>query len=461
MSRTATDRASTQAHDHVVGFYETDAHLAGAVAAFLAPAFGPDAAAIVIATPEHRHLIAQALLERGISVNDADHYVALDAADLLDSFTSAGSPNADRFDDVIGGLIERHTSVGRRVYAFGEMVAIAWDRREVTVALQLEELWNRLGETLPFALFCGYPTSAFSGPVEVDAFRRVVDAHTAVVPSESLTGLTGAAEQPETVRLLQQQAIVGSNERDALRRKQAQLEDALDRLREADRLRREFMAMVVHDVQTPATIISGMLSLLEESLTELNEDQIRQQLGAALRSADQIRRLLDDLLLVSRLEAGTFTYRIAPVDLRALVDEVVAQVRSGTGRRIDVEVSQDTPLVSADAGRQVQVLNNLLSNAIKFSSPETPVRIDVTVPGDEVRVEVTDAGRGIAAEDLPALFRPFSRVGDAAGHTAGTGLGLYITKALVEGQGGSIDVRSQPGTGTTFTYTVPVSSGSH
>lgn len=439
-----------------MGFYETDAHLAGAVAAFLAPAFEPDAAAIVITTAEHRHLIAQALLERGISVDDADHYVALDAADLLDSFSSAGALNADRFDDVIGGLIERHTSAGRRVYAFGEMVAIAWDRREVTVALNLEELWNQLSEAVPFALFCGYPTSAFAEPTQVDAFRRVVDAHTAVVPSESLSGLTGPAEQPETVRLLQQQAIVGSNERDALRRKQTQLEDALDRLREADRLRREFMAMVVHDVQTPATIISGMLSLLEESLTELNEDQIRQQLGAALRSADQIRRLLDDLLLVSRLEAGTFTYRIAPVDLRAVVDEVVAQVRSGTGRRIDVEVAQDTPLVAADAGRQVQVLNNLLSNAIKFSPPETPVQIEVTVPGDEVRVEVTDVGRGIAADDLPALFRPFSRVGDAAGQTAGTGLGLYITKALVEGQGGSIDVRSQREAGTTFTYTVPV-----
>jgi signal transduction histidine kinase len=439
-----------------VGFYETDTHLVGAVAAFLAPAFGPDAAAIVIATPDHRRLIAQGLAERGISVDDADHYVALDASDLLDSLASAGAPNADRFDDVIGGLVQRHTSASRRVYAFGEMVAIAWDRGEVTVALRLEELWNRLAETLPFALFCGYPTRAFSAPVELDAFRRVVDAHTAVVPSESLNGIAGPAEQPETVWLLQQQAIVGSNERDALRRKQVQLEDALDRLREADRLRREFMAMVVHDVQTPATIISGMLSLLNESLTELNEDQLRQQLGAALRSADQIRRLLDDLLLVSRLEAGTFTYRIGEVDLRTVVDEVVSQVRSGTGRRIVVDVPDDTPLVAADAGRQVQVLNNLLSNAVKFSAPDTPVRVTVEALADEVRVEVADAGSGIAQEDLPALFRPFSRVGEGAGQTAGTGLGLYITKALVEGQGGSIDVASQPGTGTTFTYTVPV-----
>ncbi|MBW3619481.1 MAG: MEDS domain-containing protein [Actinobacteria bacterium] len=456
----ATYEPGTEPHQHLVGFYETEAYLAGAVARFLLPAFEDDAVAVVIATPAHHELFRAELVERGLRA--ADVYVALDAADTLAAFTDAdGRLDPDRFRTVMGAVVERHRRPGRSLLAYGEMVVLLWEAGDVKGALQLEQLWNDLADTHRFTLLCGYPTTAFADDTDTEAFRAVCDAHGAVLPPERFSSLQDPDERQRAVAVLQQEAVAGANEREALRRKQQELEAALERLTEVDRVRRQFVAMVVHDIRNPTVVISGLLDFLREAWPELDQQEVSEYLTTASRNASKIQRLLDDVLLMSRIESGQFEYEIAAVDLPRTVREAADDVRAATGRAIEVAVPSRLGPALADEGRQAQIVGNLLSNAVKFSAADTTITVTLADLGDRLAVHVRDEGPGIAAADVDKLFRPFSRLPrrDRA-QTPGTGLGLFITKALVEGQGGSISVESQPGRGTTFTYTVPAASSS-
>lgn len=445
--------------DHRVGFYRSDAYLAGAVADHLAPALVDAGLAVVIATPEHHAAISVALVERGLDpVAAGERYLELDAGAVLESICRDGAVDAEGFDAVIGGLLRGRAVGDRPVHAYGEMVTLLWERGDTTGALALEELWNELGSQVPFELFCSYPTSAFEDDLDIEAFRAVCDAHSLVLPSESLAVLTDTEEQVRTVALLEQQTVAAGNERAMLRAKQQELEAALEQLAEADRLRRRFTAMVVHDLQSPTAVISGVLEQLRGFGSDLSVDEAQQFLGLAERSAERIQRLVDDVLLMSRLEAGGFTFDNRTVDLGRIVTELVHEVRHRTGRTIELTIQPDLPATSCDEGRQQQILDNLLSNALKFSATAGPVSVHLSDGGTHVIVRIEDHGKGIAPSALEQLFRPFSRHEGAAGGPAGTGLGLYITRSLVEGQGGEIGIASELGEGTTLTYTVPVAS---
>lgn len=455
----STPALRSEPHQHVVGFYESERYLAEAVAGFLAPAFRDDGVAVVIATPEHHELFVAELSGRGIDATTGDRYVALDAAATLASFTTDGVLDAGRFEAVIGGLLDRHAGAGQSVLAYGEMVALLWAAGDVAKALELEELWNDLARTRSFALLCGYPISAFADDTDTGAFESVCDAHASVLPPERLSSLADPHQRQRAVAILQQEAVAGANEREALRRKQEQLEAALERLTEVDRVRRRFVAMVVHDIRNPTVVISGLLDFLREDWRGLDPAEVSEYLTTASRNATKIQRLLDDVLLMSRIESGHFDFEITAVDLPGTVAEVAADVRAATGRSIDVDVPARVRPALADEGRQAQILANLLSNATKFSGPDTRVAVVLRDLGDRLAVDVRDEGVGIATADLDKLFRPFSRLHSGGrGATSGTGLGLFISKALVEGQGGRITVASEPGVGTTFTYTVPTAS---
>lgn len=457
LSTGTSPATAARPRDHLVGFYDTKTHLADSVATFLAQAFQEDGFALVIATSEHHAEFAAALAARGVEDVAGDRYVQLDAAATLASVMRNGSPDPELFRAVLEDVTESPVRAGRPVYAYGEMVALLWEDGDAPGAMRLEELWNQLLASHPLALFCGYPTSAFSSHHDTAAFRAVCDAHSAVVPSEGFAELTDPTDRLRRVAILEQQAVASANERDSLQRKQQELETALAQLAEADRARREFAAMVIHEVRSPTAVISGFLELLQASWSELHESQVREYLSSAARSAAQVGRLIDDLLLMSRLESGRFRYELGPVDLPALAAEAVSQVRSATGRTVEVVAPGGLPTGLADEGRQLQILANLLSNAVKFSVDATPVSVIIEDGGDHLVVRVRDRGVGIAPAELPELFRPFSRLRGARGsQTGGTGLGLWITKALVEGQGGMIDVASRPGVGTTFTYTIPL-----
>jgi len=207
--------------------------------------------------------------------------------------------------------------------------------------------------------------------------------------------------------------------------------------------------------------IAGFADTLRNNWNAFDDRHKMEILARISRSTNQLSKLVENILQVSQIESGRLSFDLRPLDMKSLVQRIVeenSRLVAGTeqARSIVARAPEDLPLVRADEIAQWQVLTNLVSNALKFSPPDASVDIDVSVSGDEVQVSVTDRGRGIRARDMDKLFRKFSRLEQPVElRVKGIGLGLYICKAMVEGQGGRIWVDSEPGRGSTFSYTIP------
>ena len=231
-------------------------------------------------------------------------------------------------------------------------------------------------------------------------------------------------------------------------------------LEELERLRTEFLGMVGHELRTPITSIKGSAATLLEASPPLDPAEIREFHRIILAQADQMRGLVSDLLDAGRIDTGTLSVVPEPSELAALVDRARATFLSGgSGHPILIDLPTGLPRVMADRRRIVQVLNNLFSNAARHTPASSPIRIAAVHDGVHVRVSVSDEGRGVAPERLPHLFRKYSGVvaGGREAGTAGSGLGLSISKGLVEAHGGRIWAESPGvGRGTSVRFTIPV-----
>ena len=169
-------------HEHLVEFYETEEFLVASVADYVAPALRGDEAAIVVATPEHREVFADAIAAHGIDVEEAvreGRYLAIDAAGLLSAFMVDGAPDRERFQATVAPLVDRAADGHRDVRVYGEMVALLWLAGDVTSTIALEDMWNELASVRAFSLFCGYPISSFD--VQSRAlFQHICGQHTSV-----------------------------------------------------------------------------------------------------------------------------------------------------------------------------------------------------------------------------------------------------------------------------------------
>jgi signal transduction histidine kinase len=227
-------------------------------------------------------------------------------------------------------------------------------------------------------------------------------------------------------------------------------------MREAERVMDEFVALISHELRTPLTSIIGYLELTLEdsSLTE----ELRAYLDVVDHNADRLLKLVDDLLFVAQLEAGELEVRASELDLAAVARKSVAEsepraAANGIALTCDADAGI---LVQADKGRMFRILNILLSNAIKFTPAGGDIRVSVSHTDEAVRLEVADTGIGIAAADQQRLFDRFFRTSTVVEqHFPGTGLGLYIARAIVEAHSGSITVRSKPGEGASFSVELP------
>lgn len=238
----------------------------------------------------------------------------------------------------------------------------------------------------------------------------------------------------------------------------AELERSNMELREGERIRDQILSQVSHDLQTPIMVIQSLGSSLSEGEYGPLEPGAREAAQQIQTSAATLSRLVNDLLDLSRIKAGRLELDLRPVDLAELVGLVVAEIRPLAAEKqqtVSVSVESELPNVRADEQRLAQVLSNLLSNAIKYTQAGGHIAVRLRAAGAEAVCEVEDDGVGIAAEDLPKVFQAFSRVGDRRAQR-GTGLGLSISAALVEAHGGRIQVRSQPGKGSVFWFTLPV-----
>ncbi len=228
--------------------------------------------------------------------------------------------------------------------------------------------------------------------------------------------------------------------------------------REIDELKDSLVSTVSHELRTPLTMIQGFTELLLER-PDMDRARARDGLRQIHDSADRLGRMIEDLLSLSSLESGRVPVELVPVDVTRLVDGETKRLAEQQGRRLTVEIPEDLPPVMADRDKLARVLVNLLSNAIKYSGPSDPVHIRARRVGPVVHVDVTDTGIGMTEVDARRAFDKFSRVDHPEVKRAGgTGLGLYITKNLVELQGGRIWVVSQPGRGSTFSFSVTAAS---
>ncbi|MDP8923879.1 MAG: PAS domain S-box protein [Chloroflexota bacterium] len=220
--------------------------------------------------------------------------------------------------------------------------------------------------------------------------------------------------------------------------------------RALERLRHEFLAMASHELRNPVTAIRGYAQLMRRrgSYSERSVDAI-------IAQADQLRRLIDDLLLASQIEADRLDLRVAETDLAAEASAAAEDVRADRPS-LRVEVPPEPLVVPADQQRLRQVLANLLTNAIKYSPDGSEVVLRVVRGDGEALMTVTDRGAGIPPEALPHLFDRFFRAEGAAARAQGLGLGLYITRRIVEAHGGRIGVESELGRGSTFTVALPL-----
>ncbi|HEX2951841.1 MAG TPA: PAS domain-containing sensor histidine kinase [Armatimonadota bacterium] len=245
---------------------------------------------------------------------------------------------------------------------------------------------------------------------------------------------------------------------DITARKQAETdrERAITELREMQEQQRLYLHTISHDLRSPLTIIHGHAQLLRE---ELSDDCAgHTSIDAILRSAQRMNTMIQDLVESARLEGGQLHLQTQPVHLPAYVDELLKRLSTDPGyARVHLEFPENVPLVSADHDRLERILTNLLNNALKYSAPESPVHVRADRHDTDVVIAVQDEGQGIAHDDLPHLFDRFYRA--KGEHRAeGIGLGLYITKRLVEAHGGRIWVESEPGKGSTFSFTLPVAA---
>jgi PAS domain S-box-containing protein len=231
-------------------------------------------------------------------------------------------------------------------------------------------------------------------------------------------------------------------------------------LYEVDRLKSEFVSIVSHELRTPLTSIKGSLQLLLSDVPMPDPDH-RILMDVALSNTDRLVRIINDILDISKIEAGRLELNPRPYDVHELVDhsiQSVGQIAKGSSVTLTPIVPSDIPKVNADPDRTIQAIVNLLSNALKYA----PARSDVTLearsdPPGFVTLAITDRGRGIPAEKLGLLFQKFQQLdGTDTRKVRGTGLGLAITQALVETQGGSVGVASEIGKGSTFSITIPV-----
>ncbi|TMA13477.1 MAG: PAS domain S-box protein [Deltaproteobacteria bacterium] len=232
------------------------------------------------------------------------------------------------------------------------------------------------------------------------------------------------------------------------------------RLKELDKMKSDFVSSVSHELGTPLTAIKGSVdNMLDGVIGELNEKQIA-YLTRIKSNADRLARLINDLLDLSRIEAGKIDLRPTNLSLVTLIKEVAESLRPVAAEKlISLDIASRDPAVMAWADRDkvTQVLMNLIGNALKFTPPHGKVTIAVGRNGDQwVRVSVADTGPGIPTEEINKIFDKFYQIAQSGRQkTKGTGLGLTICKDLVEMQGGKIWVESESGKGSTFAFTLP------
>jgi two-component system sensor histidine kinase KdpD len=231
---------------------------------------------------------------------------------------------------------------------------------------------------------------------------------------------------------------------------------ASERLAEVDARRREFLAVVTHDLKSPLTSIMGYVRLLKQLGENATVEQAREFNRIIEKQAARMLDMIEQLLMATSLEEGAQVLSREPLDLRAIVGEEVAAFAGVLGDRVfDMRLPDDLPTVYGDRSAIEHILANLLDNAVKYSPDGTAIEVEAEAAPEGVRINVANAGAGIPDEALPTVFERYKR-GDEAAREGSVGLGLFIVRSLTQGHGGRVWAENREEGGTRITFTLPL-----
>lgn len=303
------------------------------------------------------------------------------------------------------------------------------------------------------------------GSLSVDLARQHIacakerGAHRFEWTHSRFTGTQFPAEVSLTVVQFSDKPLMMAVLRDLTERKLAEAEmmKNLAKARELSDMKSSFVSMVSHEFRTPLAVILSSAELLQNHLDRLPAETRTQQLGAIGEATQHMSKLIDEVLLLGKVEAGQMRFAPAPLDLRDFCARLVDEMLSATQHRCPIEliVPSDLATASGDESLLRHVFGNLLSNAVKYSAAGKPVRLEVIRDGDAAVISIIDQGAGIPEVDLPRIFQAFQRAGNV-GQVAGTGLGLVIVQRCVDLHGGIISLESEVGRGTRVTTRLPM-----
>jgi signal transduction histidine kinase len=282
---------------------------------------------------------------------------------------------------------------------------------------------------------------------------------------DQITGLVHVVEDVTELGALHQRLAQHRNElrllQEELRRRNQELQAANAELERLDELKSVFVSVAAHELRTPLTSVLGYLEVLLDGDEGALTASQREYLGVIQGSAQRLQRITSELLDVTRIEAGRVELVLQPTDLRSVVEAVISEYRTQSeakDQQLTWEFLSQLPLALCDRGRAQQIVGNLLSNAIKYTPHGGHVGVAVAQAEEAgfLKLSVTDTGVGISEHEQGKLFARFYRAQSAAlAGAEGAGMGLYITRSLVELHGGRIWLESAPGKGSKFCVTLP------
>jgi signal transduction histidine kinase len=329
---------------------------------------------------------------------------------------------------------------------------------------ELSEPWRAPGLRLRFGRLAMFTAALLVAPATllVQKLRgRPLELYEVVALAMAISVLV-VARMAGILRALERIRLRERDARAAAEAMQDQLALQNETLIEADRLKDEFVALISHDLRTPLTSIIGYVELALDEHTAPLDDERRGYLEVVSRGSERLLRLIDDLLFVARVQAGQLVLAPTELDLAEIVRQALDEARPRAERqRLELSYTGDDRVpVLADRGRIFQLLDNLISNALKFTPESGRVDVHALRTADGALLEVSDTGIGLPPAELERVFDRFFRSKRAVDNQIpGTGLGLFIAKAIAEAHGGRISATSRDSGGTTFRIELPAHAG--
>ncbi len=461
------DRPAEPHADHYVQFYETDAVLIDSLEHYVSTSLDNDDTCMVVATRPHLEALEGQLIAHGADTAAArkqGQLIMYDAAGLRMRISRNGTLEWSRFYRIVGARVAAAAARQRPVNIFGEVVSLLMADGETANVVKLEKFWNTLAGITPFTLFCAYPIHSFSrkehsythGKLH-DPLNDILASHARTKPAESHSRLDSEEARARNIIRLQQKASILQHHTPvpASRKRQNSRQDSPDNLNAA---RDNFIKLAAHNLRTPPTIIKQYAEILLHGFTDNKlSSQQKQYLNIIIASNDREIALINELLLVARLDAGTIVMAPELFDAAQLIRRVIATDTSAGKYKVDLRIDlPDSLPLKADPYYLSLVISQLVSNACKYSADSRqPVTICGSRPAGMVSISVTDKGVGIAPARQSELYQKFSDLQDQRFEPSGIGLGLYWSKKIIELHGGSFELVSEHGHGTTVTLILP------